>query len=158
MNDPALWRELAAERRYRDAYLQFDMPVNKHGWHDPQARIIAPEEDAKAILDHTRAPEPFFFRANSGECVVFEATNLMPSNLNLDDFQVFTPTDTVGQHIHLVEFDVTASDGSGNGWNYEDGTFSPDEIRERIIANNAFRGDGRAAPPDAPPVPARRPA
>ncbi|SHF59209.1 hypothetical protein SAMN05444339_108134 [Loktanella atrilutea] len=145
-DDPALWRELAAERRYRAAYLQFDMPVNKHGWHDPQARIIALEEDAGAILDHSRAPEPFFFRANSGECVVFEATNLMPSNLNLDDFQVFTPTDTVGQHIHLVKFDVTASDGSGNGWNYEDGTFSPDEIRERIIASNAFRGAAELRP------------
>jgi FtsP/CotA-like multicopper oxidase with cupredoxin domain len=145
-DDPEKWRELAPERKYRATYLQFDMPVNKHGWHDPQARIIALEEDAKAILDHTRAPEPFFFRANSGECVVFEATNLMPSNLNLDDFQVFTPTDTVGQHIHLVKFDVTASDGSGNGWNYEDGTFSPDELRERIIANNTFKGTAELRP------------
>ena len=34
-----------------------------------------------------------------------------------------TPTDILGQHIHLVKFDVTSSDGSGNGWNYEDGTF-----------------------------------
>ncbi len=139
-DDPWNWQDLLPERRYRATYLQFDMPVNKHGWHDPQARIITLEEDAKATLEHTRPAEPFFFRANSGECVVYEATNLIPSNLNLDDFQIFTPTDTIGQHIHLVKFDVTASDGSGNGWNYEDGTFSPDEIRERIIANNAFRG------------------
>ncbi|WP_414475999.1 multicopper oxidase domain-containing protein [Microvirga sp. M2] len=145
-NDQSKWMDLPPERRYRATYLQFDMPVNKHGWHDPQARIIALEQDAKAILDHTRAPEPFFFRANSGECVVFEATNLIPSNLNLDDFQVFTPTDTIGQHIHLVKFDVTSSDGSGNGWNYEDGTFSPDEIRERIIANNAFKGTAELKP------------
>ncbi|MEZ5933512.1 MAG: multicopper oxidase domain-containing protein [Alphaproteobacteria bacterium] len=138
--DPSKWVELPPERRYRATYLQFDMPVNKHGWHDPQARIITLEQDAKATLDHTRPAEPFFFRANSGECVVFVATNLIPSNLNLDDFQVFTPTDTIGQHIHLVKFDVTASDGSGNGWNYEDGTLSPDEIRERIIAGNAFKG------------------
>ena len=45
-----------------------------------------------------------------------------------------TPTDIIGQHIHLVKFDVTSSDGSGNGFNYEDGTFSPDEVRERISA------------------------
>ncbi len=145
-NDPAKWAGLPPERKYRATYLQFDMPVNKHGWHDPQARIITLEGDARATLDHTRPAEPFFFRANSGECVVFEATNLIPSNLNLDDFQVFTPTDTIGQHIHLVKFDVTSSDGSGNGWNYEDGTFSPDEIRERIIASNAARGTAELRP------------
>ena len=145
-DDPEKWAILAPERKYRAAYLQFDMPVNKHGWHDPQARLIALEEDAGSILDHSRAPEPFFFRANSGECIVFEATNLIPSNLNLDDFQVFTPTDTIGQHIHLVKFDVTSSDGSGNGWNYEDGTFSPDEVRERILANNSFKGTAELRP------------
>ena len=60
----------------------------------------------------------------------------MPSNLNLDDFQVFSPTDTIGQHIHLVKFDVTSSDGSANGWNYEDATLSAEEVQERIAANN----------------------
>ena len=123
-------------RQYRAAYVQFDMPVNKAGWHDPQARIITLEEDVAATLDRSRPAEPLFFRANSGECVVFHATNLMPSNLNLDDFQVFSPTDTIGQHIHLVKFDVTSSDGSANGWNYEDATFSAEEVRERIAANN----------------------
>ena len=44
----------------------------------------------------------------------------------LDDFQVRTPTDIIGQHIHLVKFDVTSSDGAGNGFNYEDGTFAPE--------------------------------
>lgn len=68
--------------------------------------------------------------------MVFHATNLIPSNLNVDDFQVYTPTDTIGQHIHLVKFDVTSSDGSGNGWNYEDGTLAADEVRERILAHN----------------------
>ena len=58
----------------------------------------------------------------------------MPGYYELDDFQVRTPTDIIGQHIHLVKFDVTSSDGSGNGFNYEDGTFSPDEVIERIRA------------------------
>ncbi len=40
----------------------------------------------------------------------------------------------IGQHIHNVKFDVTCSDGGANGFNYEDGTFSPDEVRERIDA------------------------
>ena len=33
-----------------------------------------------------------------------------------------------------------ASDGAGNGFNYEDGTFSPDEVRDRIHAINAKGG------------------
>ncbi len=132
------------ERTYRAAYVQFDMPVNKYGWHDPQARMIVLEGDIADTLRPANDPlnrpaEPFFFRANSGECVVFKATNLLPSVLNLDDFQVYSPTDTIGQHIHLVKFDVTSSDGSANGWNYEDATFSPDETRERIIAANVYR-------------------
>ena len=126
-------------RRYRAAYIQFDMTVNLAGWHDRQARITTLEQDAIPTLNGTRKPEPLFFRANSGDCITFAATNLVPSVLNLDDFQIFTPTDIIGQHIHLVKFDVTSSDGAGNGWNYEDGTFSPDEVRERIDANNAYQ-------------------
>ncbi len=125
-------------RHYRAAYIQFDMQVNKEGWHDPQARIAILEQDIKSTLDRTRPTEPLFFRAKSGECIQFAATNLVPGNLNLDDFQVFSPTDVIGQHIHLVKFDVTSSDGSGNGWNYEDGTLAADEIRDRIVAYNKF--------------------
>jgi len=123
-------------REYRAVYIQMDMTVNKSGWHDPQARFPVLEQDVKDTLDGNRPTEPLFFRAQSGECVVFHATNLIPSNLNVDDFQVYTPTDTIGQHIHLVKFDVTSSDGSGNGWNYEDGTLAADEVRERILAHN----------------------
>jgi hypothetical protein len=61
-------------------------------------------------------------------------TNLVPNYYELDDFQVRTPTDVIGQHIHLVKFDVTASDGAANGYNYEDGTFGPREVRDRIHA------------------------
>ena len=46
----------------------------------------------------------------------------------------------MGQHIHLVKFDVTSSDGAGNGFNYEDGTFAPGEVLERIHAINAGGG------------------
>ncbi len=127
------------ERLYKTAYIQMDMTVNNAGWHDRQARIMVLQHDVEDTLSGNRAPEPFFFRANSKDCVTFKATNLIPNNLNLDDFQVFSPTDTIGQHIHLVKFDVTSSDGSGNGWNYEDGTFAAEEVRERIEANNEFQ-------------------
>ena len=69
----------------------------------------------------------------------------MPVYYELDDFQVRTPTDVIGQHIHLVKFDVTSSDGGANGFNYEDGTFSPDEVRDRIDAINAAGGAASSA-------------
>jgi manganese oxidase len=124
------------DRKYRAAYLQFDLTVNKAGWHDPQARVALLERDLRDTLSGARPAEPLFFRANSGDCVDFRGTNLVPNVLNLDDFQIFTPTDIIGQHIHLVKFDLTASDGAANGWNYEDGTLAADEVRERILAFN----------------------
>ncbi len=131
--------ENAPARNYKSAFIQTEITVNKHGWFDPQGRMIILEDDVKDVIDastRTKMPEPLFFRANSGDCINFKSSNFMPSALNGDDFQIYTPTDTIGQHIHLVKFDVTSSDGSANGWNYEDATFSPDEVRERIVAHN----------------------
>lgn len=140
----------APVRTYRAAYVQIDAQVNRAGWHDAQARMIVLEDDVAATLDGTRAPEPMFIRARSGECVVFHATNLLPASLEADEFQMFTQTDTVGQHIHLVKFDVTSSDGAANGFNYEDGTLSPQEVIARIEAANALGGalaaDGELGP------------
>lgn len=124
-------------RDYRAAFIQTELTYNKHGWFDPQGRIVILENDIKDVIDpntRSRLPEPLFFRANSGECINFKTSNFVPNALNVDDFQIYTPTDTIGQHIHLVKFDVIASDGSGNGFNYEDATFSPEEVRERIFA------------------------
>jgi manganese oxidase len=131
--------EEAPVRDYRAAFIQTELTYNKHGWFDPQGRIAILENDIKDIIDadsRTKLPAPLFFRANSGECINFKSSNFVPSALNADDFQLYTPTDTIGQHIHLVKFDVTSSDGSGNGFNYEDATFSPEEVIERIFAYN----------------------
>jgi hypothetical protein len=127
-------------RTYKAAVIQTDIKLNKAGWHVPQARILSLWGDVAATLNGQRPPEPFFFRANTGDCLTFYHTVLAPNVYALDDFQVRTPTDVMGQHIHLVKFDVTSSDGSGNGWNYEDGTFSPDEVIERINAINQTGG------------------
>ena len=127
-------------RRYQAAVFQLDTILNKKGWHYPQQRMISLWQDVKPTVDNTRPPEPFFFRTNTSDSIQFWHTNLLPSYYELDDFQVRTPTDIVGQHIHLVKFDVTASDGAGNGFNYEDGTFAPDEVQERIDSINAAGG------------------
>lgn len=123
-------------RRYQGAVIQVDAVLNKKGWHYPQQRIITLWHDVKPTVAGDRPPQPFFFRSNTGEIVEFWHTNLVPDYYELDDFQVRTPTDILGQHIHLVKFDVTSSDGAGNGFNYEDGTFSTDEVRGRIDAIN----------------------
>jgi hypothetical protein len=127
-------------RRYQAAVFQVDTILNKKGWHYPQQRMISLWEDVAPTVDKTRPAEPFFFRTNTSDSIQFWHTNLLPAYYELDDFQVRTPTDIVGQHIHLVKFDVTASDGAGNGFNYEDGTFAPDEVQERIDSINAKGG------------------
>lgn len=128
-------------RTYDVSAIQLDMLVSSTGWHDPQARINVLDGDV-GLYEGAGAKEadPFFFRANSGECIVFNHTNRTPKELEVDDFQVKTPTDIIGQHIHLVKFDVTSSDGSGNGWNYEDGTFARGAVVERINASSSAAG------------------
>lgn len=127
-------------RVYKGADVQVDTVFNKAGWHYPQQRLMALWQDVKALADGTKPPEPLFVRANNGEAVEYWQTNLVPSYYELDDYQVRTPTDIIGQHIHLVKFDVLAADGAANGFNYEDGTFSPQEVRDRIKAINANGG------------------
>lgn len=147
----------ANTRVYKAADMQMDAVFSKKGWHHPQERMIALWEDVLPTINGQKAPEPFFFRANSSQDVIeFWQTNLIPDYYQLDDFQVQTPTDIVGQHIHLVKFDVLASDGAANGFNYEDGTFSPEEVQARYNAINATNGSWTACPgcqPLRPPQP-----
>ncbi|HEX2254448.1 MAG TPA: copper oxidase [Thermoanaerobaculia bacterium] len=127
-------------RTYKAANIQMDITFNKKGWHFPQQRFLSLWEDVEDYYNHARAPEPLFIRANTGDCVTYLHSNLVPRRYELDDFQVRTPTDILGQHIHLVKFDVTSSDGSANGYNYEDGTLSPQEVTHMIDAINQYGG------------------
>jgi hypothetical protein len=121
-------------RRYKAAVIQTDAVLNKVGWHYPQERLVTLWSDVQPTLDGRRPPQPFFFRADSGQSIEFWHTNLVPDYYQVDDFQVRTPTDIIGEHIHLVKFDVLTSDGAANGFNYESGTLSPDDVRNRIDA------------------------
>lgn len=123
-----------ANRVYRAANIELDMILNKEGWHFPQSRIAALWGDVEATLAGTKAPEPFVMRTNAGDIIDYYHTNLIPMRYEQDAFQVLTETDVMGQHMHLVKFDVLSADGASNGYNYEDGTFSPEEVRERIRA------------------------
>ncbi len=124
--------------QYKAADIQLDVVFNKKGWHYPQQRIASLWGDVSDVLSGKRKPQPLIARANSGDLVEYWLTNLLPGYYEVDDFQVRTPTDIVGQHIHLVKFDVTSSDGAANGFNYQDGSYGPDEVTNRIQAiNNA---------------------
>jgi hypothetical protein len=132
-------------RDYHVSAIQLDLITNHAGWHDPQARINVLDSRVEYYENNNKTgnAEPFFFRANSGDCITYYHTNRTPAELDLDDFQVRTPTDIIGQHIHLVKFDVTASDGSGNGFNYEDGTFAKEEINLLIDASKRPGGEAK---------------
>lgn len=150
----------ATTRRFQIGAFQYDMIINKKGWHTPQARILAFRDDILPTLSGERLPQPLFMRVNSGNCVVVEHTNVVPKKMKRDAFQLEVPTDIIGQHIHLVKFDVQASDGGANGFNYEDGTPAAEEVVARIKAIRAANGcsgsptrgsgDTRVATPECP--------
>jgi hypothetical protein len=141
-------------RKYKGANIQFDAILNKVGYHFPQQRIITLWEDAVPVINKEQPPEPLVMRLNTFDCAVYSHTNLVPEYYEMDDYQVRTPTDIIGQHIHLPKWDLTTTDGAANGWNYEDGTFSPGAVRERIHAVNEWNieqacdGHATVAPPE----------
>lgn len=114
----------AREVTYDVTVLQTDITYNEAGWHDTQGRMLVRTADVPAIDAGTMQPEPMFIRVNAGDCVNFNLTNRLPNWYGNDAFQVLQQTNMVGEHIHLVKFDVTGSDGSSNGWNYQQAAFS----------------------------------
>jgi hypothetical protein len=125
-------------RTYRIANIQIDAVFNKVGYHYPQERIIALWGDVEPTINKQRPPEPLVMRFNTFDCGKLLHSNLVPHEYEIDDFQVRTPTDIIGQHIHLPKWDLTTNDGAANGWNYEDGALAPGIVRERILAINHF--------------------
>ncbi|WP_018989387.1 manganese-oxidizing multicopper oxidase MnxG [Aromatoleum toluclasticum] len=140
----AMWTGAASQfnastpRVYKGANIQFDAVINKAGYHFPQQRIIALWEDVMPVINKQQPPEPLVMRLNTFDCAMYHHTNLVPEFYELDDYQVRTPTDIIGQHIHLPKWDLSTTDGAANGWNYEDGTISPGAIVERIHAIRHF--------------------
>jgi len=148
-------------RVYKATNIQFDAVFNKAGYHYPQERIVSLWEDAVPTINKVKPAEPLVMRLNTFDCAMFYHTNLVPKTYELDDYQVRTPTDIIGQHIHLPKWDLTTTDGSANGWNYEDGTLSPGAVRERIEAINHFNDappPGQTAVPTLVPTSSGRPA
>ena len=125
-------------RVYKGANVQIDAVFNKKGYHYPQQRIVSLWQDVLPYIKKEKPPEVFVIRNNTLDCTRYLHTNLVPKRFEVDDYEVTTPTDIIGQHIHLPKWDLPSADGSGNGWNYEDGTLSPGAVVERIKAVNAY--------------------
>ena len=128
-------------RVYKAANVQFDAVFNKRGYHFSQERIITLWQDVVPTIEKRRPPEPFVLRLNTFDCTQYVQTNLVPKTYELDDYQVRTPTDVIGQHIHLPKWDLVSADGAANGWNYEDGILSPEMVVEIIEAINHYQDD-----------------
>ncbi|HEX8242556.1 MAG TPA: multicopper oxidase domain-containing protein, partial [Longimicrobium sp.] len=140
---------------YKAAGFQLTAYYNKARWSFSQHRMFGLWADVDSFRTQQKAPEPLFFRAHNNSCLTYHLVNLIPKEYRVDDFQVQTPTDIIGQHIHLVKFDVTSSDGAANGWNYEDGALSPDAVREVIRAirlQNGCTGANSGDPRDNTPT------
>ena len=112
------------EVTYNVSAIQVRTVYNERGDFDSQTRLLVLDKDVEAILSGRKAPEPLFVRVNAGDCVTWNLTNRLPNWFGGDAFQLLTQTNMFGQHIHLVKFDVLASDGASNGWNYQQAAFS----------------------------------
>lgn len=121
------------EVTYNVSVMQRDVVYNKRGDHDTQARFVVLDKDVPKMLEknpdgsYKNQPEPLFFRANAGDCINYNLTNLLPNWIGNDAFLKMIQTNMMGEHIHLVKFDVMASDGATNGWNYQQAAFTKEQ-------------------------------
>ncbi|MFK5633645.1 cell wall-binding repeat-containing protein [Ornithinimicrobium sp. LYQ103] len=148
----------AREITYRASVIQLPLTyvegdqANPQGWRDVQGRIIVADADVDAVLAGEIEPEPFFFRVNAGDCINFELTNRTPNWIGDDAYQELVATNMVGSHIHLVNFDVLASDGSSNGWNYQQAAFTQEQaaFTQGVLDGTIPCAAGQPCVPTAP--------
>ncbi|WP_219974643.1 hypothetical protein [Rubrobacter xylanophilus] len=124
----------AREVTYNVSLIQREIVYNEAGWRDTQGRILVLDKDVDRYLarnpdgTYKHQPEPLFVRVNAGDCINFNLTNRTPNWFGGDAFVKLQQTNMAGQHIHLVKFDVLGSDGSSNGWNYQQAAFTEEQM------------------------------
>ena len=114
----------APPRKYDIVAISDDVKYNKFGHHDPDGRIFVLRDEAKAILDGEKEPEPLILRAEMGECIQITFQNLLDPPEN-ENFPVFEESTTLSMHTHFVGFDVLGSDGVVTGYDYMQGNKAP---------------------------------
>lgn len=68
-------------REYHVCLIQKKLVYNKEGWHDPEGRLYVLKEDLEDILSGKKEPEPLVIRANAGEAIQFQFTNMLPETI-----------------------------------------------------------------------------
>ncbi|GAB2677599.1 hypothetical protein GCM10027271_43100 [Saccharopolyspora gloriosae] len=117
------------ERTYRPHAIDLPLLYNEAGWKDRQGRLYVEESHLDAVTSGRERPEPYTIRARQGDCMRILLTN----DLHLDedpdepidhvnrfdgDYMLPEETSEVSAHVHLVQFDELASDGTSVGFNY----------------------------------------
>ena len=143
------WCEPEKIKLFEIAVIQAKVTYNKYGWHDPQGRFFVLKEELErhgGLAEYIRKVEaeeiqvePLVIRANAGDCIEVQLTNLLPEYLEESPFQMKTLTDIAGYHIHLVKFDTIISDGAANGWNNIAGARQYETLIERFFANTELK-------------------
>ncbi len=129
----------APVRKYELSLIQRRIDYNNNGWHDPEGRMFVLKSDEAAVLAGTKKPEPLVIRANEGDCVDFSFTNKAPLKIGGNKFQSVLVTNEAGMHVHLVKFDVLASDGATNGWNYDQAALRNQTMRYRWMVDTDLK-------------------
>ncbi|WP_250032483.1 multicopper oxidase domain-containing protein [Paractinoplanes maris] len=100
-----------------------EVTYNNRGWTDRTGhhyQIVRVAVDGEELAPPAERIEPFYPRANHGDVVELRMVNEL-TPFPADDFDLPTPPVECGLHVHLVKFDVLASDGSSTGFNYLSG-------------------------------------
>lgn len=131
------------------ALVQAKLTYNSYGWHDPEGRFFVLKEDLerhgglesyiRMVEEGKIQVEPLVIRANAGDCIELQTTNLLPEFLEENAFQLKTRTDIAGHHVHLVKFDTITSDGAANGWNNIAGARKYETLVERFFADEELQ-------------------
>ncbi|MBI5288779.1 MAG: hypothetical protein HY873_07380, partial [Chloroflexi bacterium] len=114
--------EGAPRKHFDFSAIQLPVEYNEDlQWGFPQHRIYILDEHIADTLAGIRAPEPFSALLNVGDCVEWSFTNRLPELYGGNVYDPLQVTNEVGRHPHLEFFDVLGTDGTANGWNYDQG-------------------------------------
>ncbi|HEY0100527.1 MAG TPA: hypothetical protein VGB76_16395, partial [Pyrinomonadaceae bacterium] len=102
----------------------------EYGLVDPAGIVFIESGNVAAVKAGTKKLEPLILRANAGDCINLQLTNLLPATLpdypawnfmpmlvekfNLNNLK---PSNEVSLHPQLLEYDVRTSDGANIGLN-----------------------------------------
>ena len=102
---------------------------------DPVGQLFVLQEDEAAIRGDNNLRIPLTIRANAGEdCIDIVFKSKLKDTAENDFFS------KVNMHIHLVQFDIQASDGVSTGFAYEQSVRPFTEVGQSL-ANKANAGD-----------------